>query len=64
MLVGFYAAGEPVLNDPAAATNAAVRKTAGRAQFEAAWLGTSGGVVYVVKQPGTALPAAPAQANW
>ncbi len=64
VLVGFSATGAPVLNDPAAATNAAVRKTVGRTQFEAAWLNTSGGLVYVVKQPGTPLPPAPAQANW
>ncbi|WP_155368121.1 C39 family peptidase [Catellatospora vulcania] len=64
VLVGFSATGQPVLNDPASATNAAVRKTVGRADFEAAWLRSSGGVVYVIKQPGVALPTPPTQANW
>ncbi|GHJ47219.1 membrane protein [Catellatospora sp. TT07R-123] len=64
VLAGFSATGQPVLNDPASATDAAVRKTVGRAQFEAAWLRSSGGVVYVIKQPGVALPPAPSQANW
>jgi hypothetical protein len=64
VLAGFTSTGQPVLNDPAAAGNALVRKTAGRAAFEAAWLDTSGGLVYVIKPAGIALPTAGTQPNW
>lgn len=64
VLVGFSSTGQPVLNDPAAANDAGVRKTVGRSQFEAAWLDTSGGVVYVMHPSSVPLPSAPAQANW
>lgn len=63
-VVGFAADGSPVLNDPAAPSNADVRKTVGRTEFEAAWLDTSRGIVYVIHPASVALPAAPAQANW
>lgn len=63
-LVGFSATGQPVLNDPASVDDAAVRKTVGRNEFEAAWLTTSGGIVYVIHPTSVALPAPPAQANW
>ena len=64
VVVGFSATGQPILNDPASPTDAAVRKTVGRAQFEAAWLDASGGTVYVIHPSTVALPAPPAQANW
>jgi hypothetical protein len=64
VLVGFTADGDPVLNDPYGPHDDAVRRTAGRAGFEAAWLAGSGGLVYVVHPAGAALPPAPAQANW
>jgi hypothetical protein len=64
VLIGFSATGQPVLNDPASPDDASVRKTVGRAQFEAAWLDTSGGVVYVMHPSSVALPAAPSQSNW
>jgi hypothetical protein len=64
VLVGFTADGSPVLNDPAAVDNAAVRKIVGRAEFEAAWLNTSRGVAYVIHPAAVPLPPAPAQANW
>lgn len=47
VLVGFDAAGNPVVNDPAAAKNSQVRRTYDRAQFEKAWLTKSGGLTYV-----------------
>jgi Peptidase_C39 like family len=64
MVAGFTATGDPVVNDPAADDNAAVRKVFGRAELEAAWLNASGGVVYVIRPPHRPLPAPPAQANW
>jgi hypothetical protein len=62
VIVGFTSTGDPVVNDPAAAANAAVRRTYDRGQFERAWLGGSGGVVYVISPPGTPLP--PSAGNW
>lgn len=56
VLVGFDAAGNPVLNDPAAPTDAGVRRTYPRAAFERLWLTHSGGLSYVITPPGTRLP--------
>ncbi|MGH3713559.1 MAG: C39 family peptidase [Micromonosporaceae bacterium] len=64
LIVGFDAAGNPIMNDPFAHSNAAVRKTFGRAEFENVWLTHSGGVTYVIHPPDVPLPAAPAQPNW
>jgi len=64
VVVGFTATGDAIVNDPFAATNAEVRKVFSRAEFENAWLNTSGGVVYVIHPAGVALPPSPAQANW
>lgn len=63
-LVGFTAAGDPVLNDPNSPTDALVRKPVGRAEWEAAWLNSSRGVVYVIHPASVPLPTPPAQANW
>lgn len=49
VLVGFTAKGDVVVNDPAASTNAGVRRTYDRAQFEKAWLTKSGGLTYVLQ---------------
>lgn len=60
VLVGFDAAGNPVVNDPAShliADNSKVRVTYQRAQFERAWA-NSGRTAYVVR-PGTAPPGPP-----
>ncbi|WP_213450912.1 C39 family peptidase [Rhizomonospora bruguierae] len=63
VLAGFAADGRPVLNDPAAATDATVRKAVGRAEFEAAWQTTSHGVAYVIRPEAVPLPLPwPAQA--
>ncbi|WP_425145303.1 peptidase C39 family protein [Deinococcus sp.] len=56
VLVGFDAAGNPVLNDPAAPSDAGVRRTYPRAAFERLWLTHSGGTVYVIAPAGKALP--------
>jgi len=48
-VVGFTSAGNVVVNDPAASSNATVRRTYKRGEFERAWLGGSGGIAYVVK---------------
>ncbi|WP_234038944.1 C39 family peptidase [Micromonospora coerulea] len=64
VLVGFTADGDPVLNDPYAADDDSVRRTVDREPFQAAWLGGSGGVAYVIRPASVPLPPAPAQANW
>lgn len=63
---GFTASGDVISNDPAATGNDSVRRVYPRAAFETAWLGGSGGTVYVITPPSTALPA-PVQGmtrNW
>lgn len=69
VLVGFDAAGDVVVHDPAShelADEAEVRVTYRREQFENVWVPRSGGVVYVIAPPGRALPEAvdPAEPNW
>ena len=56
VLVGFDAVGDPVLNDPAAPSDAEVRRSYPRAAFEKLWLTHSGGLVYLISKPGQALP--------
>ena len=48
VLIGFDARGNPVLNDPAAKSDAEVRRTYPRAVFERLWLTHSGGMAYVM----------------
>jgi len=65
VLVGFTAAGNPVVNDPAAKKNSSVRRTYDRAQFEHAWLRGSSGTAYVVHDAKHPLPKRPAGTkNW
>lgn len=65
VLIGFTAAGNPIVNDPAASTNAGVRRTYDRAQFEQAWFRGSAGATYVVRDAAHPLPARPAGVkNW
>jgi hypothetical protein len=63
VIVGFTASGDVVVNDPAASTNAGVRRTYDRGQFENAWLPRSGGTVYVIADKAHPLPASP-RGNW
>ena len=56
VLVGFDAGGNPLLNDPAASSDAGVRRSYPRAVFERLWLSHSGGTVYVITPAGRAIP--------
>ena len=66
VIAGFDGAGNPIVNDPAAWSDASVRRTYDRAQFERVWLRGSGGTVYVIYPPEVPLPPPPADAaaNW
>ncbi len=56
VLVGFDAQGNPLLNDPAAPSDAGVRRSYPRAAFERLWLSHSGGLTYVISRPEQAAP--------
>jgi hypothetical protein len=66
VIIGFDANGNPIVNDPAAWTDATVRRVYDRAQFERVWLRGSGGTVYVIRPPEVPLPPEPSSlaANW
>ncbi|GGR21077.1 peptidase C39 family protein [Deinococcus ruber] len=51
VLVGFDPQGNPVLNDPAAASNGDVQRVYPRNIFERLWLTHSGGMAYVIAPP-------------
>ena len=53
---GFTSAGDVIVNDPAAATDAAVRVVYDRAEFETCWLRGSAGIVYVYAPEGWPAP--------
>jgi hypothetical protein len=61
VLVGFDAAGNPIINDPASPANETVQRTYLRSEFEPLWLQTSGGTVYLIYPQGTTIsvPALP-----
>lgn len=63
---GFTANGDVIANDPAARSNAEVRRVYPRAAFERSWLEGSFGTVYVIHPASTPLPPRPAglAANW
>ncbi len=63
---GFTANGDVISNDPAATSDAAVRRVYPRAAFERAWLGGSQGTVYVIRPASVPLPprVEGASANW
>lgn len=48
VLAGFDARGNPVVNDPAAPSDAIVKRTYPRAVFERLWLNHAGGMAYVM----------------
>ncbi|PTL80974.1 peptidase C39 family protein [Vitiosangium sp. GDMCC 1.1324] len=57
VLVGFDAAGNPVVNDPAAASDATVRRTYLRSQLEPLWLKASVGTAYLIYPTDWPVPA-------
>jgi hypothetical protein len=57
VIVGFDAKGNPIVNDPAAASDDAVQRTYQRSEFEPLWLGNSGGTVYLIYPKGFATPS-------
>ena len=57
VLVGFDAAGNPIVNDPAAAYDGVVQRTYNRAQLETIWLARSGGTAYLIYPPAWSVPA-------
>jgi hypothetical protein len=57
VLVGFDAAGNPIVNDPAAANDSDVQRTYNRAQLETVWLESSGGTVYLIYPPNHPVPS-------
>lgn len=48
VVVGFEADGDVVVNDPAAASNGAVRRVYDRDELEDVWINASGGTAYVI----------------
>ena len=64
VITGFTAAGNVVVNDPAAPTNASVRRVYDRGQFERAWQTRSAGTVYVVRDAAHPLPARAGSTSW
>ncbi|HXH87005.1 MAG TPA: C39 family peptidase [Gaiellaceae bacterium] len=56
VIVGFDGAGNPIVNDPAAAADADVRRTYDRTELETLWLQASGGTVYLIYPPGHPTP--------
>jgi CubicO group peptidase (beta-lactamase class C family) len=59
LLVGFDAAGDPVMNEPAARDPSGVRLTYRRDELESRWLESSGGAVYLIAPAGKPLPGIP-----
>jgi hypothetical protein len=58
-IVGFDAQGNPIVNDPAAASDPDVQRTYLRSQFETVWLKYSGGIVYLMYPASAAVPNLP-----
>ena len=54
---GFTGNGNVIAYDPAHDTDAEVRQVYDRTEFERAWIPASGGIVYVIRPAGHALPS-------
>lgn len=61
---GFTAKGRVIVNDPAAPGAATVRRVYARGQLERAWLGSTGGVAYVIHPRSVPLPAPARHRSW
>ena len=59
VIVGFDGAGNPIVNDPAAATDAQVQRTYLRSELEHLWVKKSGGTAYLIYPTGLLVPATP-----
>jgi hypothetical protein len=57
VLVGFDAAGNPVVNDPAGPSNTTVRRTYYRSELEPLWLSASAGTAYLIYPQGWTVPS-------
>jgi hypothetical protein len=57
VVVGFDASGNPVVNDPAAASNSTVRRTYYRSELEPLWQSASAGTTYLIYPQGWTVPA-------
>jgi hypothetical protein len=57
VIVGFMGDGRVIVNDPASPDDASVEHVYDRAQFENAWIGGSGGIVYVDRPAGWPTPS-------
>lgn len=57
VIVGFDPAGNPIVNDPAAASDDQVQRTYLRSEFESLWLSASGGTVYLIYPEGITPPS-------
>jgi hypothetical protein len=66
VIIGFDIAGNPIVNDPAAWSDATVRRVYDRAPFERVWLRGSAGTVYVIHPLDVPLPplVTDATPNW
>lgn len=63
VISGFTSGGRVIAHDPAG-RGKGVRRVYRRGQFERQWLRASGGVVYVIRPPGKALPRRGKNRNW
>jgi hypothetical protein len=57
VIVGFAGNGDVIVNDPASPDDASVQHVYNRAEFEAAWIPASGGIVYVDRPAGWPTPS-------
>jgi hypothetical protein len=57
VIAGFTGDGRVIVNDPASPDDASVEHVYDRAQFESAWIGGSGGIVYVDRPSGWPTPS-------
>ena len=64
VITGFTAAGNVIVNDPAASSSSTVRRVYDRGQFERAWQTKSAGTVYVVRDAAHPLPARAGSTAW